>query len=117
MSEIIDSDEDMADTKSTGSVQQLLIEDDMDKKERLWSKSVNIIEAFRKAVSDGQYLKIDTFFMSMYLIKVLRPRQEQHFFNFFDDNWQVRHYYKDSGKVCDEVIKNAQAAQKKKQIE
>ena len=74
MSEIIDSDEDMADTKSTGSVQQLLIEDDMDKKERLWSKSVNIIEAFRKAVSDGQYLKIDTFFMSMYLIKVLRPR-------------------------------------------
>ena len=46
----------------------------MDKKERLWSKSVNIVESFRKAISDGQYPKSDSFFINMYMIKVLRPR-------------------------------------------
>ena len=67
----------------------------MDKKERLWSKSVNIIEAFKKAISDGHYPKPDGFFVNMYMIKVLRLKQESEFHNFFDKNWQVRHYSKE----------------------
>ena len=42
---------------------------------------------------------------------------ESHFFNFFEENWQLRHYGRECGKSCDEVIKNAQTSKKKQKIE
>jgi len=43
----------------------------------------------------------------MYLLKVSKPRKEPEFCEFFDKNWQLRHYSKEFGKATDEIMRKS----------
>ena len=77
--------EDLEDNRTIGdsSVQELMLEDEMDKKERQWNMIVDIINTTRSLLDERRRL-----FEEMYFNYVLKMHKEDDFFRFFDNNWR-----------------------------
>lgn len=86
----------------TESVMQLRMEDRMDQQEMKWNLCVQTMEEFFRVVSSRK-----SFFVDMLTIKVVKPRRQSQFGEFFDGNWRLRHYRKESAKVADETLRKA----------